>query len=681
MNADEIQYALDRRNEVDITGAVEGTDNEIDRPIQLGHLTGKVIIKSSTWAPIRWVGPSGRHVFEYNYTGSQDPPRIYFEKIRSSNPGTGTYNTTGVGFFKVVQPGTAPKSIYIDHCNLSGTNTYLIDGSDVSYTECIQIKNSEIGGPNIIRWRIRDGEPSMHYFEINNTRLQGSSRVGPSTDLKNTRNIYWITYTDEQNSDLYSELVGNYEGPVVCRLVNPKGFNVFEHNWNEYGTDWDTESPNCWSTSIRVDETSGEYGMYYIQRYQTPLSWGGATDVYGVQFAAGHSSSNAGSLYNEQLDRFETGDGTYAEIFTGKMYPVIRDGWSVGVDTATRHTSLNASSLSLPGRLDVSSNYPKLYGNSRTPYWNTPERENRTSVIPQGRIYDEVLADQGRKAYGDTNSRSSLDGSDVVIKFYGSGVLTVTEEVDVEYLIIAGGGAGGAFETGTSWAGGGGGAGGFTSNFGGTKVTLSPGDYQVVVGAGGEAPEYGTGGDGGDGGDSSFNGITMAGGGGGGGSSDGATFSNGRSGGSGGGAAPLGGRTGGSSDAYGYDGGSSDQSEGSTSGGSGGGGAGGAGGAGSHAAYNVGGNGGIGVSNSITGSAQWYGEGGGGGVRSLGSNGTGGANTEGGWPSTTLEGYRVRDGAPNTGSGGAGGSTPQSGVPSYAGNGGSGVVIIRYAGS
>lgn len=676
MNADEVQYQLDRRNHVDIPGRTGATDNEFDKPIQLGHLTGDVIIESSEWADIGYTGPPGRSVFEYNYTGVQDPPRIFFKYIRCRNPAVGTYNTPNVAFFRVMQPNTSPKFLFADHCSLANTGSYLFDGPDVCGCDGIQIKNMEgAGGSGMLRWRLRSGE-QMGFLEINNTRYQTSDKVGPSTDLKNTYGIYFVTYTDEQNANLEAVLVGNYEGPLSHRFVNPRGYNFFEHNWNEYSTDWDTESPNCWCTSVRVDDTSGNYGMHFIRRYQTPFRWGGATNVFQMQFAGGHSSTNAGSLYMETLESFSTAEAPYREVFTGKMFPKSIDSWDLQDGNAATYTDLNSSGIR--DRLSVydNSSYPVLYGNTRTPYYNTEERQNRLPITPQGKDYEEVLADQARVAYGDVNSESEVDGSDLVITFKGSGTLTVTEEVQAEYLIVGGGGSGGA-QNSAAQNGGGGGGGGVSTNFGGTKVTLAAGTYPIVVGTGGVF-EWGTYGTGTSGGSSSFNGITIPGGGGGGGSEDLVTYTDGAAGGCGGGAAAQGGSSGGTGSAYGYAGGSSDEVSGA-SGASGGGGAGGVGGNGYLDGSAFGGNGGVGVSCSITGTAVIYGPGGGGGANNNSGDG-GDPDGEGGWPRRFTPGNKVRDGVRNIGGGGGGGCDTTASVVGYPGDGGDGVVIVRITG-
>jgi hypothetical protein len=122
--------------------------------------------------------------------------------------------------------------------------------------------------------------------------------------------------------------------------------------------------------------------------------------------------------------------------------------------------------------------------------------------------------------------------------FTSPGTLTLTNSGEVEYLVIAGGGAGGRGSPGNRH-GGGGGAGGIRN---GTLDSLTPGAYPITVGTGGSEP--GNAGSaapaGADGNDSTFATITSTGGGGGG---NGINSSpphdklDGRSGGSGGGGA------------------------------------------------------------------------------------------------------------------------------------------------
>jgi hypothetical protein len=244
---------------------------------------------------------------------------------------------------------------------------------------------------------------------------------------------------------------------------------------------------------------------------------------------------------------------------------------------------------------------------------------------------------------------------------------------NVEFLVIAGGGGGGAY-------GGGGGAGGYRcsvvgeSSGGGasaeTRLSLSAGQYDIVVGGGGAGgTDIGSYSAGSDGGNSSFSTITSTGGGGGGEyTSVGGT---GRSGGSGGGGGIGEGSnisSGGSgTSGQGYAGG---QGRGRPSGTYlGGGGGGGAGEAGSDSpdGTSIGGDGGDGVASSITGSSVTRAGGGGGQVS--GSGGTGGGGNGGSTNSP------AGDGTANTGSGGG---SAAGGGSATTGDGGSGLVIIRY---
>ena len=242
--------------------------------------------------------------------------------------------------------------------------------------------------------------------------------------------------------------------------------------------------------------------------------------------------------------------------------------------------------------------------------------------------------------------------------------------LNVEYLIVAGGGGGGGV------MGGGGGAGGLLN--GTHTAILANGTYAVVVGAGGAG---GTGWntssqDGKVGGDSSVFSITSSGGGGGV-HHAGATSATNRNGGSGGGGAlPYSGVGGTGISGQGNNGGNN----GDGSFGAGGGGAGSVGGN-KNGLY--GGNGGLGkyFGNKFgnAGYNGWFADGGSGGVRSYGGPIDAGVATNGGGNgtrTTTVAG----NGSTNTGSGGGGGGYSASSNNRIGGNGGYGIVIIRYKG-
>jgi hypothetical protein len=241
------------------------------------------------------------------------------------------------------------------------------------------------------------------------------------------------------------------------------------------------------------------------------------------------------------------------------------------------------------------------------------------------------------------------------------------KNISVQYLVIAGGGAGGP--TGSGNFSGGGGAGGYRSsvaleNSGGggsaeSPLELTPGaSYTVTVGAGGvKGTSTWT-----NGGDSVFSTITSTGGGKGGGLNSTPAWVAPSTGGSGGGGAE--GSTNGAAGTgnQGFAGGNTSTFDSGAGGG-------GAGAVGVNGTSGAGGAGGAGVSSSITGTAVTRAGGGGGaGSSSQGAGGSGGGGAGGG--SSSVGG----NGTVNTGSGGG------SGLPT-GGDGGSGVVILRYPSS
>lgn len=239
----------------------------------------------------------------------------------------------------------------------------------------------------------------------------------------------------------------------------------------------------------------------------------------------------------------------------------------------------------------------------------------------------------------DTNTVEVYDGS----AWVGVGAAGVA----VEFLVIGGGGGGGS---GIGYTGGGGGG----SHFGGDGYDIflpTSTNFEVVVGAGGAVNVNGS--------QSFFYNITAEGGGAGG--NGGVNGSNGGNGGGAGGGDNASPRVGGvSTTPVGFDGGDNFPQSGVGPAGGGGG----AGGDGDNAASSVAGDGGIGASSSITGSAVLRAGGGGGGI----ITGTAGSGNDGGGDGSTGTGTA---GTANTGGGGGGGGTTGAA-------GGSGVVILRY---
>ena len=252
-------------------------------------------------------------------------------------------------------------------------------------------------------------------------------------------------------------------------------------------------------------------------------------------------------------------------------------------------------------------------------------------------------------------------------KFTSSGTWTNTSFVtSVDVLIVAGGGGGGADNSG------GGGAGGMLVQ---TGVSVSAQNYSISIGGGGTGA-YESSGDGGpyatNGSNSSALGYTAVGGGRGG-SAGGA---NGSSGGSGGGGSGenANGVGGAGTSGQGNDGGNHN-----SGGGGGGGGRGAAGQRGNIRGSNQGGLGGVGSQNNYeTGSNQYYAAGGNGGNENgdydtaAAVNGIGGRTN----PSSSTRGQNGVDG---TGAGGGACTHDTSADSPAGGDGGDGVVIIRYA--
>jgi len=273
-------------------------------------------------------------------------------------------------------------------------------------------------------------------------------------------------------------------------------------------------------------------------------------------------------------------------------------------------------------------------------------------------------------------------GSDCVIRFTsGSNSWTLPAGVtSVRYLVVAGGGAGGA--AGGVDGSGGGGAGGVLAG------TFTPGasSYSITVGNGGASynssainhnpANY-------NGGNSIISGValtTITAFGGGSASSESSisrAAQNGGSGGGGGGHSGARGTGTAGPPRQGYDGGATTQP-----GDGGGGGAGAPGGNGNSAnGVTPARTGGIGVANDITGTSTYYGGGGGAsgdprsGLTAGGAGGLGG----GGSGANASSGSAPTNGIANTGGGGGGaaGSSPVESVKP-TGAGGSGVVIVRY---
>jgi hypothetical protein len=309
------------------------------------------------------------------------------------------------------------------------------------------------------------------------------------------------------------------------------------------------------------------------------------------------------------------------------------------------------------------------------------------------------------------------DGNFKIHTFTGPGTFSVTAGTcssnnEVSYLVVGGGGAGGTgTEAASSVGSGGGGAGGFRERRaandsytvsplnGATPITVTTQSFPITVGAGSvgraSTPNQCEGNNP-NGSPSTFSSITSAGGGfgvsrngtpnclqtgGPGGSGGGASY---------GGPGPAGGLLGGVgntppvSPAQGNPGGKGSAATPSHPGGGGGGAIGVGEDALPHPAPGPAASGGSGATTHITGSPVVYAGGGGGGIGEPGGSGSGSGGSGGGGDGASYPPTGSGDGSAATANTGGGGGGSGSGgvfgacIPLKGGNGGSGVVIIRY---
>ena len=291
-----------------------------------------------------------------------------------------------------------------------------------------------------------------------------------------------------------------------------------------------------------------------------------------------------------------------------------------------------------------------------------------------------------------TGGTITTSGNDKIHTFTGPGTFTVCSIAScsannlVSYLVVAGGAGGG------SHGGAGGGAGGFrevkspvtpytASPLDGypsapNRITVTAQAYPITVGSGGSASPNQKGGNGNN---SVFSTITSAGGGGGGGGHPSPNYQAAANGGSGGGAGCASGTTIGNGNTppttppQGNNGGNVTSPFGT-------GGGGGATAVGADGPPSNGGAGGAGATTSIIASPTAYAGGGGGSKPGVpagggGAGGTGGGGLGGNGPGPAGNLPSAGNGTDNTGGGGGGN---HAGPPSVGGNGGSGIVIIRY---
>ena len=374
---------------------------------------------------------------------------------------------------------------------------------------------------------------------------------------------------------------------------------------------------------------------------------------------SGLSATLDNALTVEADPTWVTSSGSLATIYDSlrSSYSAI----SVSATSSTGTVTYAVSSGSLPTGLSLNSSTGAITGTADAVGSST------TSSFT-------IRATNDAQNVSFTDRNFSITVREPIVTSYttvGSGTFSVPSGISAVWaVVVAGGGSGGNGDG----EGGAGGAGGYIEW---PAVPVTPGgtvSYTVGAGATQVSGEPGNKAVGNNGSNSVFGSLTAIGGGGGG------SYPNnaGRPGGSGGG----GGTSGGGGPAsqpgqpgnsgtygYGYAGGSGGDTN-RTSGGGGG-----AGGVGTTGPGTTGGAGGAGRSSSITGSAVTR-AGGGGGAAANGGGTAGAGGTGGGGPGGQLNTKAGTPGTTNTGGGGGGGHD----VLGYrtGGNGGPGIVIVRY---
>ena len=418
----------------------------------------------------------------------------------------------------------------------------------------------------------------------------------------------------------------------------------------------------------------------------------GGNSVTGLSISAGQitGTTPAGAI-GSQAVTVTNPDGGYGELAGGFTYNPLPTVTSVSPASAPQGTVVTINGTNFGAGTGVSATFGGTAATAVTWLSSTQLRATTPSNAVSGAKAVAVTTSDtgyGELAGGFTYTAYAAGGTALgsyrVHTFNSGGSITFDTGGNVEVLVVGGGGGGsGAFSAG-------GGAGGMIYS---ASYPVAAGSYTIVVGAGGTGGKgwqtipgmSGT-----DGTDSSFSTLIAKGGGSGGQFGLGPTYPSngqaGQAGGSGGGGASCDSNTcaygcavaGGSNQAtfanatsYGNSGGAGGGQPGYPSGGGGG-----AGGAGTASIASASGNGGASLLRSISGAPVYY-AGGGGGAGQMSLPGTGGTGSggAGSFNSTTV---RAGDGVANTGGGGGGGGYHVGSSAQIGGNGGSGVVIIRY---
>ena len=559
--------------------------------------------------------------------------------ITNSGSGTGTTTisaTVGSNVTGITENGTSPFT-------LSGSNSYT--GGTTITAGTINAGSGNALGTGAVGI----GSSGILNLTYSGTVTLGSTlsmSTGASiTNSTNTANLY-VTGTSTLNGSVTTTGTQTYTGAVTL------GANAALTTTNSNIT-----------FSSTVDSTAGSYYGLSITNGTGTTAFGGIVGANSGTSALGYLCINsAGCSASAAGTTTGTGTTTLAGNVTTSGNQAYGGNLTLGANTVLTSTANNGNGVvtiagSVTTTTSTTNGILQFLGSGNWKY-----------SVDGGTTWAYYSNSGSGNTYisGSSTTTSAPSSLPFTISFSGSTyTYTPTSAISgAQILAVGGGGAGGSSNVPATGGGGGGGVAYVASG------ALS-GVYSIVVGSGGSGT---TGGYGASGGNSSFTlstnptgyVITAYGGGGGG----GAFGDSGAAGGSGGGGhwttglggtATQGSVSGFSATLSGNNGGQSNHAQ--TAGG-GGGGASAVGSSGTTQSSGVGGNGGLGISYSISGAATIYGSGGGGmGYTSSGSGGTNAGNAG------VYGGAGPGSGTANTGGGGGGGFNTQ-------GSGGSGVVVV-----
>ena len=500
-----------------------------------------------------------------------------------------------------------------------------------------------------------------------------TSITGDGSGLTGVANTEFVVSVATTTSRL---VVGN--GVTVAGIATASSFDGAISEWTLVsgdGSNYAIKGPG-----LTGSENDPTLYLKRGQRYNFKNSTGG--HPFRIQSTPnGSNPASSGTAYNDGVTNNDAGDGTTL------IFDVQHDAPSRLYYQCTSHSSMGGTLVIDTGYSSYDANGFEVThaGTANTSRFlaggsvgvgigvtNTTGRDASAGIgTVKGQIvYNETTGQvevytgtRWRAVEGKTTvtgGTETTSGVYTIHTFTSSGSLVVSgKSFTADYLVVAGGGGGGGTRAG------GGGAGGMIESPG---QTIPVGTHTVTIGGGG------TGGPGVNSGavgeNSSLGSLATANGG----AYGGGQGNPGGPGGSGGGGSD--GAAGGEgTPGQGNDGGPS-QSDRGGGGGGGKGGAGSQGPTGTGEGDGAGGPGGAAGSSTYSGSTVNYSGGGGGGSRDNGTPGPGGGGGAGagGKNPTTVAG----NASANQGGGGGGGGRHPTGATLNGGNGGSGIVIVRY---